>query len=84
MCWFQGESSKMPSLNRTCIEKWRKFNKDWKVIVLDNETIPNYVPEYTEILKESPKRKKAVPKNTNIAVIFFSLTFNPGAMNPHI
>jgi len=59
MCWFQGESSKMPSLNRTCIEKWRKFNKDWKVIVLDNETIPNYVPEYTEILKESPKRKKA-------------------------
>lgn len=59
MCWFQGENSVMPPLNRACIEKWRVSNKDWKVIVLNNETIPNYVPEYTEILKESPKRKLA-------------------------
>ena len=59
MCWFQGEKSGIPDLNKVCIEKWKSMNSDWKVIVLDNQTISNYVPEYHEICKKSPPREMA-------------------------
>ncbi len=57
MCWFQGEDdSGMPKLNRTCIKRWKELNPDWKVNVLCDKTIANYVPEYLDIIKNSPAR----------------------------
>ena len=57
MCWFQGEDHpRMSELNRNCIKRWRELNPDWKVNILSNETIVDYVPEYFEIIKNSPKR----------------------------
>lgn len=58
MCWFQGEEDKsMPNLNRVCIQRWRELNPDWRVILLNNETISDYVPEYHDIVKNSPPRR---------------------------
>jgi len=58
MYWFQGEDhSGMPELNRNCIKRWRELNPDWKVNILSNETIVDYVPEYFEIIKNSPNRR---------------------------
>ena len=51
MCWFQGEL-KLPLLNRECIKQWRELNPDWEVTVLDNLTIPHYVPEFFEIVQD--------------------------------
>jgi hypothetical protein len=60
MCWFQGENdSSIPSLNRECIKRWRELNPDWKVIVLSDKTIDQYVPEYFDIINNSPPRKMA-------------------------
>lgn len=57
MCWFQGEDhSGMPELNRNCIKRWKELNTDWKVNVVSAATIPNYVPEYFDIVKNSPRR----------------------------
>jgi hypothetical protein len=57
MCWFQGEDHpRMPELNRNCIKRWRELNPDWKVNILSKETIADYVPEYFEIIKNSPNR----------------------------
>jgi hypothetical protein len=57
MCWFQGEDDPgMPKLNRTCIKRWKELNPDWKVNVLCDKTIADYVPEYFDILKASPNR----------------------------
>ena len=57
MCWFQGEGIKIPPLNRACIERWKRLNPDWNVNILCNSTIGNYVPEYFEIIKDSPHHK---------------------------
>lgn len=60
MCWFQGEDHpRMPELSRNCIKRWRELNPDWKVNILSNETIVDYVPEYFEIIKNSPNRSWA-------------------------
>jgi mannosyltransferase OCH1-like enzyme len=56
MCWFQGEGAPMPALNRKCLNLWKDLNSDWEVNVLSTETIPNYVPEFSEIIKDSKPR----------------------------
>lgn len=58
MCWFQGENhSSLPKLNRECIKRWKQLNPDWEINVLSNRTIPKYVPEYVEIIKNYRLRK---------------------------
>lgn len=58
MCWFQGEGNKpLPILTRTCIDRWKELNPDWVVNILSDNTIADYVPEYFEILKNSPSRQ---------------------------
>lgn len=57
MCWFQGETHKnMPLLNQECIKRWKTLNLDWEVAVLSEDTISDYVPEYHDIVKNSPQR----------------------------
>jgi len=57
MCWFQGEDDKkMPKLNRECIKRWRELNSDCNVNILSDETILEYVPEFFNIVKNSPER----------------------------
>lgn len=57
MCWFQGIDDKsIPELNQLCIKKWKELNPDYNVNILTNGTISDYVPEYFEIIKNSPPR----------------------------
>lgn len=57
MCWFQGIDDKsMPDLNQLCIKKWKELNQDCNVNILTNDTISDFVPEYFEIVKNSPHR----------------------------
>lgn len=57
MAWFQDENDpSVPELNRECIKKWRNLNTDWQVHILSEETISNYVPEYHDIVENSPPR----------------------------
>lgn len=57
MCWFQGEE-RLKNLNKLCVERWKKLNPDWQVNVLSDDTISQYVPEYFDILDNSPKNSK--------------------------
>ena len=58
MCWFQGEKHKsLSALNKECIKRWRSLNPGWKVNVLSKKTIKNYIPEYFNIVKNSPQRR---------------------------
>lgn len=60
MCWFQGENHKsLRGLNRECINRWKELNPTWQVNVLSDKTIADYVPEYFDIVKNSPKRSLA-------------------------
>ena len=57
MCWFQGEEDEsIPKLNKECIKRWRELNADHDVRVLCNKTIPEYIPEFVDIIKSSPNR----------------------------
>lgn len=57
MSWLQGLCDPhIPKLNLDCINRWKDLNPDWKVNILSNKTIVDYVPEYFEIIKNSPKR----------------------------
>ena len=59
MCWFQGEDApRIPKLATECFKRWRDFNEDWQVNILTDDTIGNYIPEYFEIIKNSPSRKR--------------------------
>lgn len=60
MCWFQGEDDpEMPKLNRKCINRWIKFNPDYDVNILSDSNIMDYVPEFYDIIAESPNRSHA-------------------------
>jgi len=60
MCWFQGENdTDMPQLNMECISRWRQFNSGYKIHVLDNQSIQDFVPEFYAINRDSPKRSFA-------------------------
>ena len=60
MCWFQGENDiDMPQLNMECISRWRQFNPDYRIHVLDNQSIQDFVPEFFTINRDSPKRSLA-------------------------
>ena len=60
MCWFQGEDDKfMPELNRMCFKKWKELNSDYCVNILTHNTTSDFVPEYFEIIKNSPNRSFA-------------------------
>ena len=59
MCWFQGRDHKsIPQLNRVCLEKWGKLNPTWNTIILDSNSISDYLPEYEEIVGQA-KHKRA-------------------------
>tara|TARA_B100000579_G_C22848158_1_gene865674 strand:- start:316 stop:1749 length:1434 start_codon:yes stop_codon:yes gene_type:complete len=56
--WGQGEGDPgMHPLNRDCIRRWREFNPEWDVRVLDDTTVSSYAPEYLDIVSDS----KATP-----------------------
>ena len=57
MCWFQGEEH-LKGLNELCVQRWKKINPDWQVNILSNDTIYQYVPEYFDIIKNSPPRRR--------------------------
>ena len=60
MCWFQGENDiDMPQLNMECISRWRQFNPDYRIHVLDNQSIQDFVPEFFTINRDSAKRSFA-------------------------
>lgn len=57
ICWFQGEGdASVPALNQECMSRWRKLNTDANINILDIRTIKNYVPEFFDIVKQSPHR----------------------------
>jgi len=57
MAWFQGENDpSIPILNKHCIQEWRRLNPDWDINVLTNDNISEHVPEYFEIINNSPNR----------------------------
>lgn len=59
MCWFQGKENIPNKLNKVCINKWESINKDCNFILLDNKNIFYYVPEFFDIVKNSPSRTNA-------------------------
>jgi hypothetical protein len=52
MCWFQGlKNSKIPPLNKKCIDKWIELNnRDWNINILSSSNIKDYIPEFFDIL----------------------------------
>lgn len=60
MCWFQGEDSNTVSpLNKKCISLWKQLNTEHEVNILNIDTIKDYVPEFFEIIENSPNRSWA-------------------------
>lgn len=52
-CWFQGEHDEaLPHLNKTCLEAWKSLNPNHNLIVIDNDNVDDYAPEYRPIIAE--------------------------------
>lgn len=50
--WFQGESQ-APYLVKKCIKSWKDKNPDWDVIVLDRDSLEEYI-DISDIPKDLP------------------------------
>lgn len=40
--WFQGFDN-APYIVKKCLESWKYYNKDWKIVILDRTNISNYI-----------------------------------------
>ena len=61
-CWFQGLNNLgADTINAKCISKWIELNNDYRVIVLTNENICDYVPTFFKILSNSPQKLPVAP-----------------------
>ena len=58
--WLQGyKELKSESPFHTsviCLEKWKTLNPDWSVNVISESEISYYIPEYFQIIENSPER----------------------------
>lgn len=60
LCWFQGESTgAIPSFNKLCIDMWRDMNPDWDVVLITFENVSDYLPDFIDIIHDSPDREIA-------------------------
>ena len=72
MCWLQGASHKsMPKLNKKCLSRWKLLNRN--INIISRETIPRFVPEYFDIIENSPKR--SAPAKTDLLRILLLSKF---------
>ena len=62
MCWFQGEHSKMPWLNKSCIKRWKEINPDWDINLLTSDNISEYCEDFKSIAKE----KRTLAANSDL------------------
>ena len=62
-CWFQGEEN-APKLNKSCLESLRKYVKNKKIIVIDEDNINEYVKFPKHILK---KYKSGIITKTHLS-----------------
>ena len=69
VCWFQGEESDMPPLNRECIRRWRSLNPDWQINVLSDASIDNFVPEFNRIVKDTPFERGLALKSDLLRIL---------------
>ncbi len=61
MCWFQGlDDIFMPELNRKCIQLWKEFNPDCEIIILDDESIPKYLPDWEKMQETKFSRSRTI------------------------
>lgn len=52
-CWFQGEEdASLPYVNRVCLSLWRQLNPDRQFIVIDDQNIDFYAPDYRRLLSQ--------------------------------
>jgi hypothetical protein len=50
-CWFQGEQDEnMPYVNKCCLDAWKRLNPNYQLIVIDNNNVDQFVPEYNEVI----------------------------------
>lgn len=55
MIWYQGlDHHSFDEIHRVCLNEWKRLNvnSDWKIVVLTNNNISKYAPEYFDIISK--------------------------------
>lgn len=53
LCWFDGEDDpNLPEIERNCISRWKSLNSDRDVVVITDQNINDYCPEYVDIVSK--------------------------------
>jgi len=68
-CWFQGFSSEVPFVNYNCINQWREINSEYQHILLTNENIDDYIPEYNSILSQTNFQRSFAAKSDLVRIL---------------
>jgi hypothetical protein len=63
-CWFQGENDpNIPHVNKVCLNTWKLLNPQSEVIVLDESSLDNYIPEFKKIVSRSSLPRTSAAKS---------------------
>lgn len=73
MYWAQGENdTKMPLLNRLCIERWKQLNQEeWEVYIITDANATRFVPEFDECLSIKNRTHAAKSDVLRLLLLFY-------------
>ncbi|GGB98585.1 hypothetical protein GCM10007205_04870 [Oxalicibacterium flavum] len=57
--WAYWNGAQPPLLIQRCFENWRRFNPDFRICILNDETLPQYLPEVAAHLGRIPVAKRS-------------------------
>src|SRR5690606_29409949 len=57
--WAYWNGPQPPLLIQRCFENWRRFNPGFSIFILNDETLPQYLPEVADRLGQIPVAKRS-------------------------
>jgi hypothetical protein len=66
--WFQGFEN-APEVVKTCLKTWKKYNKDWDIIELDNSNLKDYI-KIDEVIDNFNDKKISLTHQADIIRIY--------------
>ena len=68
--WLEGESHKdLPRVNYECLKQWKKLNPKSELVIITNQNIDRYIPEYNRIVSRLTHERDSCAKSNLIRLL---------------
>ena len=68
--WLEGENHKdLPRVNNECLKQWKKLNPKSELVIITNQNIDRYIPEYNRIISRLTHERDSCAKSNLIRLL---------------